>query len=110
MIRVIDYHNELEMIYFRFTLFLLSVGPVGLFNLLAVPNWAIRPLGNTQLLSSFSSPNIYVLPGLTKTWAWTWTSRMLNGGLRSVDLLILGGWKPWTWVPKQWTIKWTLKI
>ena len=41
--------------------------------------------------------------GLTKTWTWTWTSRMLNGGLRPVDLLIFGGWKPWTLVSKQWT-------
>ena len=43
------------------------------------------------------------LLGLTKTWTWTWTSRMLNGGLRPVDLLIFGGWKPWTLVSKQWT-------
>ena len=25
--------------------------------------------------------------GLTKRWTWTWTTRMLNGGLRPVDLL-----------------------
>ena len=30
---------------------------------------------------------------------------MLNGGLRPVDLLIFGGWKPWTLVSKQWTSK-----
>ena len=41
-------------------------------------------------------------PGLTKRW--TWTSRMLNGGLRPVDLLNFGGWKPWTLVSKQWTL------
>ena len=28
------------------------------------------------------------LVGLTKRWTWTWTSRMLNGGLQPVDLPI----------------------
>ena len=49
--------------------------------------------------------------GLSKRW--TWTSRMLNGRFRPKDLLILGGWKPWTLVSKQWTSKvtkqWTFK-
>ena len=45
--------------------------------------------------------------------------RVLNGGLRPVDLLIFGGWKPWTLVSKhysglpKWTYvtkQWTLNV